>query len=152
MSEANPPQSAPAAQTPGVADGERVLFDGRPAVIDGLGPLLLVVVTLGLAALYFWLRAIAVHYRITTRRIVIERGVLSKRMEQVDAQRINDFVVDRPFGQRLLGTGNLILHTLDSTTPNVEVRGIRTDVTALYEQLRAAVESERARRGVRIIE
>lgn len=152
MSEAKPPHTAPAGQASATTDGERVLFDGRPAVIDGLGPLLLVVVTIGLAAIYFWLRALGVHYRVTTRRIVIERGLLSKRMEQVDAQRINDFVVDRPFGQRLLGTGNLILHTLDATTPNVEVRGIRTDVTALYEQLRAAVESERSRRGVRIIE
>lgn len=143
---------ADAAQTPPAPEDERTLFEGRPAVIGGAGALLLVGLTLGIAALFFWLRSLSVHYKITTRRVIVERGLLSKRMEQVDAQRINDFVVDRPFGQRLLGTGNLLLHTLDPTTPNVEVRGIKTDVKALYEGLRAAVDAERARRGVRIIE
>jgi uncharacterized membrane protein YdbT with pleckstrin-like domain len=152
MTDPSTSEGAPGPSAPSGQPDERTLFEGRPAVIDGLGPLLLVVLTLGLAAVYFWLRSLGTHYRVTTRRVVIERGLLSKRMEQVDAQRINDFVVDRPFGQRLLGTGNLILHTLDKTTPSVEVRGVKTDVRALYEALRAAVETERSRRGVRIIE
>lgn len=131
---------------------EEVLFEGRPAAVAGLGALLLCVVTLGLAWLYFWLRSLGVSYKVTTRRVMIERGVLGKRLEQIDAYRIKDYVVDRPFGQRLLGTGNLQLLTMDPTTPNMELRGLHTDVVALYERLRAAAESDRARRGVRIVD
>ena len=134
------------------ADSETVLFEGRPAVISGVGALLLSIVTLGLAALYFLLRAYGLSYKVTTRRVILESGLLSKRLEQVDAYRIKDYVVERPFGQRLLGTGNLILLTMDQTTPSVELRGLRTDVVALYEKLRAAAESERMRRGVRLLD
>jgi len=140
----NPTQPSP--------DAEVVLFEGRPAVLAGLGALLLSIVTLGLAALYFLIRAYSVSYKVTTRRVILESGILSKRLEQVDAYRIKDYVVDRPFGQRLLGTGNLILHTMDQTTPEIVLRGLRTDVVALYEKLRASSEIERQRRGVRLLD
>ena len=134
------------------ADAETVLFEGRPAVLQGAGDLLLAILTLGLGALYCWIRSHGTHYRVTNRRVIVERGILSKRLEQVDAYRIKDFVVERPFGQRLLGTGNLVLHTMDQTTPSVQLHGLHTDVVALYEQLRAAAEIERARRGVRLLD
>jgi uncharacterized membrane protein YdbT with pleckstrin-like domain len=131
---------------------ETVLYEGRPAAIAGFGELLLAIVTLGLAALYFMLRASGVSYKVTSKRVIVERGLLSKRLEQIDAYRIKDYVVERPFGQRLLGTGNLLLLTMDPTTPNVELRALRTDVVALYEKLRAAAEADRGARGVRIVD
>jgi uncharacterized membrane protein YdbT with pleckstrin-like domain len=91
-------------------------------------------------------------YRVTTRRIVVETGVLSKRLEQIDLYRIADYTVDRPFGQRILGTGNLLLRTFDKSTPELHVREIKTDVVALYEKLRAATEAEKTRRGVRMVD
>jgi uncharacterized membrane protein YdbT with pleckstrin-like domain len=131
---------------------EETLYEGRPAVVPGLGDLFLAILTVGLWYLYLWLRTRGISYKVTTRRVLVERGLLSKRLEQVDAFRIKDFVVERPFGQRLLGTGNLFLLTADSTTPAVELRGLRTDVVALYEKLRAAADADRARRGVRIVD
>jgi uncharacterized membrane protein YdbT with pleckstrin-like domain len=132
--------------------GEEVLFEGRPALVPSAGVLLACVLTLGL-----WLLARLWHrgsklYRLTTRRIVVETGVLSKRLEQIDLYRIADYTVDRPFGQRLLGTGNLLLRTFDKSTPELNVREIKTDVVALYEKLRAATEAEKTRRGVRMID
>jgi uncharacterized membrane protein YdbT with pleckstrin-like domain len=131
---------------------EETLFEGRPAAVPGIGSLLVAILTLGLGYLYFWLRTRGTSYKVTTRRVLVERGLLSKRLEQVDAFRIRDFVVERPFGQRLLGTGNILLLTADSTTPKVELRGLHTDVVALYEKLRAAADADRARRGVRIVD
>lgn len=131
---------------------EEVLFDGHPAVVPGLGALLLAVLTLGLALIYFLLQSRSTHYKVTTRRVMVEHGLLSKRLEQVDAYRIKDYVVERPFGQRMLGTGNLLLLTLDATAPSVALRGLPTDVVALYEKLRVAAEADRGRRGVRIID
>jgi uncharacterized membrane protein YdbT with pleckstrin-like domain len=134
------------------ADQEQVLFDGRAAVLPGLGAALLAIVTLGIAALVLWLRRLSTHYRITTQRVVIERGILSKRMDQTDIYRIIDYTVERPFGQRLMGTGNLVLRTMEQNNPIVRIDGIKTDVVALYERLRAATEAEKRRRGVRMVD
>lgn len=131
---------------------ERTLFEGRRAVIPGVGALLVVILTVGLAAIYFWLRSLGKSYRITTERIIVEHGVLSKRTEQLDLYRITDYVVERPFSQRLLGTGNLMVEAMDRTTPKVHIEGIRTDVMKLYEDLRAATEQEKRRRGVRVVD
>jgi uncharacterized membrane protein YdbT with pleckstrin-like domain len=133
-------------------EAERPLFEGRPAVWSGIGDVLISILTLGLGALYFWIRSQAVHYKVTTRRVMVDRGLFSKRLEQVDNYRIKDYVVERPFGQRLLGTGNLLLHTMDPTTPSLRLVGLRTDVVALYEQLRAAAETERSHRNVRLLD
>ena len=131
---------------------EETLFEGRPAVLPGIGAFLLTILTLGLAGLYFLWKARGVSYKVTTRRVIVERGRLSKRLEQVDAYRIRDFVVERPFGQRLVGTGNILLLTADATTPAVELRNLSTDVVALYERLRAAADADRLRRGVRVVD
>jgi len=131
---------------------EEVLFDGRPALIPSVGVLVLAIVTLGFWLVPRWWRSLGLHYRITTRRIVVETGVLSKRMEQIDLYRVNDYTVDRPFFQRLLGTGNLLLRTFDKTTPELRIKEIKTDVVALYEHLRQATEKDRAARGVRMVD
>ncbi len=131
---------------------EKVLFEGRTALLPGLGSLLLTLITLGLALIYYALRRLGTSYRITTTRIVIERGVFSKALEQIDIYRITDYVVERPFGQRLLGTGNLVIEAMDKTTPVIRLEGLKTDVVDLYEKLRAATEVEKRKRGVRVID
>jgi membrane protein YdbS with pleckstrin-like domain len=132
---------------------EEVLFEGYGALLPSVGSLLLAIVTLGLWLLPSWWRSRSRRYRLTTKRVVVETGVLGKRLEQVDLYRVNDYTVVRPIGQRLLGTGNLVLRTLDRTSPVVAIEGIRTDVVALYERIRAATELEKARRGgIRVME
>lgn len=137
---------------PGASGGEELLFAGSPAVVQGLGGLLLAIVTLGLSLLVALVRTRSVHYKITSQRVVIEKGLFSKRMEQIDLYRVVDYVVERPFGQRIMGTGNLILEAMDKTTPEVRIEGIKTDVMALYERLRYATEQEKRRRGVRVVD
>jgi len=131
---------------------ETVLYEGQPALVHSLGAMLLAIFTAGIAVLFFWLKRGGVSYRVTTQRIVIDKGILSKKMEQIDLYRIVDFTVERPFGQRILGTGNLRLTTFDKTTPVVELTGLKTDVVALYETLRVAVESSKQARGVRMVD
>jgi len=144
-----PPEVATAAAEP----DEEVLFEGYGALLPSVGSLLLAIVTLGLWLLPSWWRSRSRRYRLTTKRVVVETGVLGKRLEQVDLYRVNDYTVVRPIGQRLLGTGNLVLRTLDRSSPVVAIEGIRTDVVALYERIRAATELEKARRGgIRVME
>jgi uncharacterized membrane protein YdbT with pleckstrin-like domain len=131
---------------------ESVLFEGRPALVPSFGTLLLAILTLGLWLLPRWWQSHGKLYRVTTRRIVVETGVLSKRLEQLDLYRIVDYTVDRPFGQRLLGTGNLLLKTFDKVTPELRILGVKTDLVALYEKLRAATDADKAHRGVRVVD
>jgi uncharacterized membrane protein YdbT with pleckstrin-like domain len=134
------------------AESEQIFFEGRPALIPSFGTLLLVVLTLGLWLLPQWLKRLSCHYRITSRRIVVETGILSKHLEQTDLYRVNDYSVERPFLQRLVGTGNLVLKSMDKTTPELRVRNIKTDVVALYERLRIATEADKARHGTRVVD
>ncbi len=133
-------------------DGEEVLFEGRAALVPSVSTLFLAILTLGLWLLVRWFQTLGKTYRITSRRIVVETGVLSKKLEQIDLYRVADYTVERPFGQRLMGTGNLLLKTFDKTTPELNVLAIKTDVVKLYESVRAATEADKARRGVRMVD
>jgi len=134
------------------ADAEVLLYEGSPAALPSFGALALTIITLGLALLFFWPRSRATRYRITNQRVVVESGLFSKRMEQVDTYRIHDYVVERPLGQRIMGTGNISLLTQDRTTPAVRLDGLSTDVVALYEKLRKATEQQKRLRGVRVLD
>ena len=134
------------------SEGEEVLFDGNPALVPSLGALVLAIVTLGLWLIPLWWMSRGRHYKLTTKRVVVETGILNKRLEQVDLYRVSDYTVLRPISQRLLGTGNLVLRTLDATSPEVPVSNIKTDVVALYERIRAATEVEKKKRGVRVMD
>lgn len=143
-------QTARVSSTP--TSAEERLFEGHPALVPDLGTLLASIFTLGLWLLVAWVRSRATHYRVTSQRVVVESGLLNKRLDQIDLYRIHDYVVERPLGQRLLGTGNLLLATQDRSTPAVALRGLSTDVVALYERLRTATEAEKRRRGVRVLD
>jgi uncharacterized membrane protein YdbT with pleckstrin-like domain len=147
-----PPEVAPAAQRPDAPSEERLIYEGQPALVPSIGALFFCVITVGLALFVYWLRRRGTSYRITTQRIVIDAGIFSKTLDQVDLYRINDFVVDRPFGQRLLGTGNIKMQTFDKSTPEVRLVALKTDVVKLYEEIRAAVEKAKRTQGVRLVD
>ncbi|HEX9296603.1 MAG TPA: PH domain-containing protein [Polyangiaceae bacterium] len=135
-----------------IEPGEEVLFEGTRALVPSFGLLLLAIFTLGIWLLPLWWQSIGKRYRITSRRIVIQSGLLSQRLEQVDLYRISDYTAERSLGQRLMGTGSLVLQTYDKTTPVVRIEGIKADVVTLYERLRAATEAEKTRRNVRVVD
>lgn len=137
---------------PGSTGGEELLFEGRPAAIQGFGGLVLALLTVGLSVLVNYVRTRGTLYRLTSQRIVIERGVFSKRMEQIDLYRVVDYVVERPFGQRIMGTGNIVLEAMDKTTPEIRIEGVKTDVLRLYEMLRYCTEQEKKKRNVRVLD
>lgn len=141
---------APAPMT--AAAPEEVLFEGRPALIPGLGSLLIVVLTAGLALGWLWIQSRRHAYKLTTQRIIVDEGIFSKTLQQIDLYRVNDYTVERPFGQRVMGTGNIVLQAMDKTTPEMRLVGLPTDVVALYERLRAATETEKQKRGVRVVD
>lgn len=144
--------AAPAASaTPGVlaVGQEETLFDGHPAAVGSFGALLLCILTVGLAWPILWIRSRGTHYKLTTQRVIVETGLFGKRVDQLDLYRIVDFVVERSFGQRIMGTGDLTIDSMDKTTPIARIAGIRANVMSLYERLRASAEVEKQKRLVR---
>ena len=72
------------------AEVEQPLFVGREAAVYSLGQWFVVVITLGIAYLAYWIRSRSTRYTLTTQRIQIERGLLSTHKTSVELFRIDD--------------------------------------------------------------
>ena len=129
------------------AEAETVLFSGHPQVIHTLWQWLAVVLTLGIAYLYYWVRSLSTRYEITTQRVRIERGILSKAKESAELFRIDHFDLLKPLGMRLLGQCLVQLRSTDTNFPTVVIFGI-PDLERLADTLRECSLRERARRRV----
>lgn len=133
-----------AAHAPSV---EQTLFSGHPKVIYTFGQYVLVACTLGLAWLVYWLRSLSLTFTITTQRVRVERGLLSKAQDNVELFRIDHFDILKPLGMRLLGLCRVTLHSSDDEMPVVDLYGI-PGLEALADTLRECSLRERARRRV----
>jgi hypothetical protein len=119
------------------------LIPGAPLGYITLG----VVVVLGLVYLNYWLKSIRTNFRITTQRIQVERGFLSKVQENLELFRIDHFELHKPLGMRLVGHCALRLRTSDANFDNFYIYGI-PDLPALADTLRDCSLRERTRRGL----
>lgn len=126
---------------------ERVIFEGKPAALDSLGRWILAVLTVGLAALYFWFEAAGRRFKITSQRLVLKTGILSVRTDFVELYRVTDLDVDEPMFERMLGYGRLVISSSDRTEPAVVLRGIKNP-EALADQLRGCIEEQKRLRRV----
>jgi len=153
---------------------ERDVFSGNPAIIFSAGQLVPFIVAflaaVGIAyaigsssaflyaflafvavsvviVLVFWVKSRGTHYQITTQRIKLERGLLSKAQESLEIFRIDHFELRKPFGKRLLGQASLHLFSSDAEFENFYIYGI-PNLEALADQLREFQLRERRRRGL----
>lgn len=129
------------------ADNERVLFSGHPAAIHSAWQWFVVICTLGLAYIYYWVRGLSTRYEITSQRVRVEQGLLSKSKESVELFRIDHFDVLKPLGMRLVGHCLLQLRSSDSNFSTVVIYGV-ADLEALADTLRECSLRERTRRRV----
>ena len=129
------------------AEGEKPLFAGHPAIIYSLWQWLIVIVTLGLAFTVYWVRSLAITYEITTQRVRVERGILSKSKDTIELFRIDHFDVEKPLGMRLVGHCLVLLRSSDTNYPTVTLYGI-PNIETLADTLRECSLRERTRRRV----
>jgi uncharacterized membrane protein YdbT with pleckstrin-like domain len=85
---------------------------------------------------------------ITDQRLIEEKGVLSKKTDELELYRVKDIRLDQPFFLRLVGLSNVILVTSDRTHSIVRIPAI-TDGKNLREKLRVAVDARRDKKRVR---
>lgn len=137
-------------------DDERTIWEGRSSHWKDLGFHLmcllfsLLIFPLAMSAWRF-LTTHSSRFEITSERIRITKGVLSKRLDEMELYRVKDSTLEQPFLLRLVGLGNLFIKTSDSTTPRIEIRAIH-DARQVRENLRGCVEKMRDKKGVREVD
>ena len=129
------------------AEVEKPLFIGHPAVIYSAWQWMTVVLTLGIALVFYWLRSLATTYDITSQRVRIERGILSKVKDSIELFRIDHFDLHKPLGMRLAGYCLLHLRSSDASFETVILYGI-PNLELLDDTLRECLLRERSRRRV----
>jgi uncharacterized membrane protein YdbT with pleckstrin-like domain len=63
-------------------------------------------------------------YRITNQRIIIESGVFSRRIEEIDMRTVEDLEFKQGFIERLLGIGDITVISADKTTARTRLQGL----------------------------
>jgi uncharacterized membrane protein YdbT with pleckstrin-like domain len=156
---------------------EKTIFAGSPAMIYSIGqfvPFLVIIILAGVAVyllkmenqdayivyavlaalvacgvilLRYYMQSRSIRYTITTQRIKLERGVLSKVQESLELFRIDHFEIREPFGSRILGQSFLHLFSSDAELENFSIYAI-PNLSALADQLRECQLRERARRSL----
>jgi uncharacterized membrane protein YdbT with pleckstrin-like domain len=153
------------------AETEKDLFNGHPAVLYSVGQLLpflvLVVaaaiaiyagawvgyvllgfvVVCGIVCLRYFMKSRGTHFEITTQRIKLERGVLSKVQESLELFRIDHFEFRKPLGMRLLGQSALHVYSSDAELSKFFIYAV-PNLESLAEELRTCQLRERTRRGL----
>lgn len=87
-------------------------------------------------------------YEITTERLRVRRGVLSRTTEDMELYRIKDYSVEQPILYRLFKVGNVLLVTSDKSHPLVTIIAV-SEPTVLIDRLRSRVEVLRRELGIR---
>jgi membrane protein YdbS with pleckstrin-like domain len=137
--------TAPAPSTD--ASVEKPLFTGHPVVIYSAWQGLAAVLTLGLMLIPFWFRSLGTTFEVTSQRVMIERGLLSKVKDSIELFRIDHFELHKPIGMRLMGYCLLHLRSSDASFETVILYGI-PDLEKLADTLRECSLRERSRRQV----
>ena len=116
-----------------------------PLILAGLA---LVPIFYGLGQ---WLKTKCERYQLTSQRLRLRSGVLSRKTDEVELYRVKDYVLIEPFWLRLFGLGNISLTTTDDANPRVTLNAV-PEAGKLRDQFRKYVELCRQSKGVRITE
>ena len=148
-----PPAAAPAAE-PAAAEAE--IFEIRPSCWAYPGEmilgLVLSLVGVGLLLLaHVWIRIHSLRYRLSTQRLFVIRGLLSREIDETELFRIKDVTVRQSAVQRLFGVGTITLLTGDESTPLIVLVGVARP-EQIKDTIRLQYRASRQREGVRAAE
>ena len=83
-----------------------------------------------------WLKLRSTLYVITNQRVIIEQGILSKSVNEIDLRYVDDSQFFQGLTDRILGIGNVTLISSDKTSPTYALRSVR-DPRGVRELIRA---------------
>jgi hypothetical protein len=86
-------------------------------------------------------------YLVTSERIKVTHGLLSRDIENFELVRVQDIDLSRNLGERMIGLGDILIKGKDPSDPELTLRNIK-DPEQLYELLRKAWLAARKRHGL----
>lgn len=87
-------------------------------------------------------------YRLSTQRLFVYRGLVSRKVEELELFRVRDIDVIQNFWERILGYGRMMVYSTDATTPKFEVVGM-ADPLKIKDMIRTNFRNARIRERVR---
>jgi uncharacterized membrane protein YdbT with pleckstrin-like domain len=128
--------------------GEEILFDGHPswratlgfyvlgfvaAVVVGVVAgviagstigVIVLIAALAVVVVVGLIRRIGTHYLVTTQRLRIRRGILARRVQQTQLDRVQNVNTDQSFFERVLQIGTVDFDTAGTDDSDFTFRGI----------------------------
>lgn len=102
-------------------------------------------------ALWKYLEVKYTKFTLTSQRLRVERGVLSKSVDEVELYRIKDTQLNQTLADRVLNIGTVEVLSSDETNSKLLLPKI-PNPREVREQLRLSVEKVRLSRGVREVD
>jgi hypothetical protein len=130
---APPPSPLPVPVQPAEPEGETVLWEGAPHGL--LNPI----------------ESHAIRWELTTERLRVIRGILTRSTEEIELTRVRDVSLDQGLTQRALGIGTITVVGTDATAPSVIIHDV-DEPERVMELIRQAVREQRRRYRVRQVE
>jgi uncharacterized membrane protein YdbT with pleckstrin-like domain len=94
------------------------------------------------------LRIKAIHYHLTSQRLRLTQGFLSRKIVEIELFRIRDLTIEQGFIQRLLTLGTVKAISTDEDAQVILLSGIK-DAMKVKENLRTFVMQARKATGTR---
>jgi uncharacterized membrane protein YdbT with pleckstrin-like domain len=118
---------SPRAGLAGAPADEMVLWEGRPFL------------------------SLLEHYTVTSQRIRIRRGLLSRATDDIELIRLQDIDLTQKVGERMVNIGDLTLRSADKSEPVAILQNIH-EPERVHDIIRRAMLEARRRHGVRLRE
>jgi membrane protein YdbS with pleckstrin-like domain len=116
---------------------------GQVGLIAGLA----LFVSAAIMIAYVVLRVKSLRYKITSRLIEREQGIVFRRVDALDLARVKDVELSQTLIQRMVGIGTIEVFSSDKTDPIMFIEAL-PNPRPVYEQLRDAVIEISQRRGI----
>jgi len=92
-------------------------------------------VILAISFVIGWILLRSTHYTVTNQRVLIEKGLFTKSLNEIDMRLIDDTLFFQSFLHRMLGIGHVTVMSSDKNTPVYVLRGI-SDPRGVREMIR----------------
>ncbi|MDP9193790.1 MAG: PH domain-containing protein [Acidobacteriota bacterium] len=89
-----------------------------------------------IALLVAWITLRSTMYRVTSQRVLVEQGVFSKKVDEIDLRYVDDSTFTQSLIERILGIGSVTLMSSDTSSPRYVLRSIK-DPRGVREMIRA---------------
>ncbi|MCC6356928.1 MAG: PH domain-containing protein [Verrucomicrobiae bacterium] len=94
-----------------------------------------------------WIATATVRYRLTDQRLFVRRGLIARRIDEIELFRIKDATVTQGLLERLFGIGSVTVVSTDDTTPQLILQKIPAP-SSIKESIRSHYRAARKRERV----